>query len=371
MTPFWQNRMLLKGLHLLALAQAFRRYRNPRRRRSGAYLTAFYERAWQEAAADLGATYESLGGGIGEITLDGARIRVCENTSPIDDPVALAVAADKVLTYRLLTAQGLPVPPHAAFRLDQIGRAAEFVEWAERDCVVKPAGGTGGGRGVTTGVRRPSHLARAAAAAAVYNDELLIEEQVEGDNYRLLYLDGVLLDAFVRRSPSVIADGRSTIARLVRNANEERLRRGWGVSQVLLTVDLDMERTLARQGLSLQSVPAEGTVVTLKRVVNENQGADNATATALLCDAIVADGARAAWTAGVRLAGIDIITRDPGVPLAESGGVILEVNTPPNYYFHYHKSDGCFPLAAAVLERLLDEARCVGLPTDNREANRP
>ena len=38
--------------------------------------------------------------------------------------------------------------------------------------------------------------------------------------------------------------------------------------------------------------------------------------------------------------------------------MILEVNTPPNYYFHYHKRDGSFPVAVHVLERLLlDPAR--------------
>jgi cyanophycin synthetase len=371
MSSIWQNRWLLKGLYAAALARAFRRYRNPRRRQSGAYLTAFYERAWRDAAAELGASYEPLGGGIGEINLDGARVRVCENTSPIDDPVTLAVAADKALTYRLLAAEGLPVPRHVTFSIDDVRPAAAFLAGSAVDCVVKPAGGTGGGRGVTTGVRAPSHLARAAAAAAVYNDELLAEEQVEGDNYRLLYLDGVLVDAFVRRAPSVVGDGRSPVARLVREANAERLRQGWGVSQVLLTADLDMERTLAKQGLSPQSVPAAGRRVTLKTVVNENRGADNATATGLLCDAVVADGARAARAVGLRLAGIDVITRDPSLPLAESGGVILEVNAPPNYYYHYHKSDGCFPLAVTVLERLLDGARYAGAHADDREASRP
>ena len=120
---------------------------------------------------------------------------------------------------------------------------------------------------------------------------MLIEEQVEGDNYRLLYLDGVFLDAFVRKLPTVVADGRSTVAKLVEGANADRLRHGSELSQVLLTVDLDMQRTLAKQGLSLRSIPAEGRVVTLKTVINENRGADNTSATHLLCDSIVEDGA--------------------------------------------------------------------------------
>lgn len=378
MIHFSQNRTVLGTLYLLALARAFLRYRNPRRRQSGAHLAEFYERAWREAAARLGATYEPLGGGIAEIALGGARTRVIENTCPLDDPVTVAIAGDKALTYRLLAGQGLPIPRYARFTLEEIGRAADFLGASRRDCVVKPASGTGGGRGVTTGIRRRSHLARAAAAAAVYADDLLIEEQVEGDNYRLIYLDGVLLDAFVRKPPTALADGRSTVARLVRRANEERLRHGSGLSQALLTVDLDMRRTLAtKHGLSLRSIPAKGTIVSLKTVVNENCGADNVSAAHLLCDSVIADGARAAHALGVRLAGVDIITRDPGAPLAEAGGVVLEVNTTPNYYFHYHKRDGAFPVAVAVLERLLGDdpgpgrAALAGDEARPGEASRP
>ena len=138
------------------------------------------------------------------------------------------------------------------------------------------------------------------------------------------------------------------------------------MSQALLTVDMDMRRTLARQGLSLRSVPAEGTTVTLKTAVNENAGADNSTVTHLLCRSVVEDGARAVRALGVRFAGIDLITPDPGRPLAEAGGVILEVNGTPNLYFHYHKRDASFPVAVHALRRLLnvvDDDRPAGRST--------
>lgn len=215
--------------------------------------------------------------------------------------------------------------------------------------------GTGGGRGITAGIKTLAHLAKAAAAASIYCDDLLIKEQVAGDNYRLLYLDGELIDAFVRRPPTVMGDGRSTLARLVADANVDRLRHKAGRSQVLLTVDLDMRRTLAGQGFSMDSMPGAGQSVVLKTVVNENCGDDNSTATHLLCPSIVADGARTARALGVRLGGVDMICTDPAMPLAESGGVILEVNAPPNFYYHYHKKDGAFPVAVHVLKRLLSD----------------
>jgi D-alanine-D-alanine ligase-like ATP-grasp enzyme len=169
----------------------------------------------------------------------------------------------------------------------------------------------------------------------------------------LLYLDGELVDAFVRRLPTVTGDGRSTVRSLIRQANDDRLRQGFGVSQVLLTADLDMRRTLAKQGLSFGSVPAAGQSVVVKTVVNENCGADNSSAMDVLCPAVVEQGARAARALGVRLAGVDLITPDPTMPLEAARGVMLEVNAPPNFYYHYHKRGGEFPVALHVLRRLI------------------
>jgi D-alanine-D-alanine ligase-like ATP-grasp enzyme len=352
------HRAVLGILHLIALAKAFRRHKDPSRRAAGRHLSGFYERAWSEAAKRLGGTYQPLGADVGEIVIGDCRLRVIENYTSIDDPVTLAVASSKPLTYRILAKHHLKTPRYDEFTLKDLSRAIAFMGGeGRRECVVKPSSGTGGGRGIMTGIRSRWDLARAAAAAAVYGDQILIEEHLEGDNYRLLYLDGVLIDSFVRRPPNVIADGRSTILRLVQLANAARLRHGSGLSQDLLTIDLDMRRTLEKRGLSLHSIPAEGTVVTLKTVINENCGSDNTSATHLLCDSVIADGSKAARAVGVRLAGVDIITTDPGAPLAESGGAILEVNTPPNYYYHYHKRDGAFPVALTVLERLLAEHR--------------
>ncbi len=57
---------------------------------------------------------------------------------------------------------------------------------------------------------------------------------------------------------------------------------------------------------------------------------------------------------GVRLAGVDIICRDPGVPLELSGGGIIEVNTNPGLYYHYRATDSRFPLAERVLNRFFN-----------------
>jgi D-alanine-D-alanine ligase-like ATP-grasp enzyme len=352
----WSRSFFLLKVHYhLRRLRRFLPIRNASAHRAEMGRAEWYERLWEDAAAEVGARFRPLGDGICEIRRDGLATRVRQNCTAIDDPVTLTLALNKKLVYRLLAEEGLPIPRHVAFTLRTLSRAAAFLEQTPGPCVVKPAAGTGGGEGITTGIRTRRQLARAATLAAQSSSEMLLEEQVPGDNYRLLYLDGVLLDAVQRRPPAVIGDGRATVRRLVEHANAARLRRGSAISQVLLTADLDMRHTLARQGLTLSSVPAAGQVVAVKTVINQNFAADNVTATGRLCPSLIADGARAARCTGVRLAGIDVITRDPSAPLADTGGVILEVNTTPGFHYHYHKNDGSFPVAVRVLEQLLSE----------------
>jgi len=353
MSDLLTHPLMMRGLWATSMAKALLRFRNPRRREAGKHHAAFYRRTWRDAAETIGATWQEVSPDVLEISLRDERTRVIDSVSAIDDPVTLAILHDKPLMHRLLSELGLPVPAHVIFSLGDIAAAVRFLEAIDAHCVVKPASGTGGGRGVTTGIRTRWQLARAAAAAAVYDDQLIIERQFAGDNYRLLFLDGQLLDAFVRQRPTVTGDGQSTVRALVDAHNDHRLQNGADVSQVLLTIDMDMRRTLARQGLSLRSVPAAGREVTLKTVVNENSGADNTTVTDRLSPSIIDDCTRAIRALRVRFAGVDLITPDPTRPLAESGGVILEVNGTPNLYFHYHKRDGAFPVAVHLLRRLL------------------
>jgi len=272
----------------------------------------------------------------------------------IDDPVTLAIAAHKPLVYRLLAREGLRTPRHLEFALDEVAKAVALIEKFGGEWVVKPAGASAG-RGVTTGVTTQAGLLRAVALAAAFGPTVVIEEQVRGEVYRLLYLDGKLLDAVLQRSPVLIGDGTSSVRQLVRRENLRRLSAGSKAAQFLLSIDLDMRRTLAKQHLSLSSVPNKGALVKIKTVVNENSTRDTFSAAHQLCASIIADGAAAARAVGARLAGVDVLTSAPNLPLARSGGVILEVNTTPGYHYHYYKQGGESAVAVEILSCLLSQ----------------
>lgn len=349
--------VFLRLLDLLAwwgFARALLRRVQPQTRHAKRQRADFYRDAWQRASRARGASSHELKRDLLEIRTGRERIRVMCNYTPLDDPVTLRLAGDKALVLELMREAGLPVPDGQLFYLRTIRQAAEFLRSKSQPCVVKPACGTGAGHGVTTGIRTQWQLLIAAAGTGVLpTAPLLIEAEVPGDNYRLLMLDGELLDAVRRISPCVKGDGKSTIRELVRRTNAERLRGGYQLAQSVLGIGAEMRSTLARQGLSIGSVPAAGDVIDLATAINNNTAVENEEATALLCPAIVAAAAKAAAVVGARLAGVDIITTDPRRPLEDTGGVILEVNTTPGFHFHYHRRGKACPVAEHVLGAVL------------------
>lgn len=320
------------------------------------HLSQFYQDVWREAADELGATFEELEEGIFKITSDGTSTRVHKNYTPLDDPVTLRIAFDKLLVHSILRSHGLPTPDHVEFSLNNLNHVYQFLA-QHRMCVVKPADGTAGGSGITTGIETRLQLIKAAARAAGYGPKLLIEEQLEGDMIRLLYLDGRLLDAVRRGSPTVVGDGKSRISQLVSGLNQKRLDAGYQLAQATLKNDMDLERTLARQGLSWRSVPVKGQRVVLKTVINDNISDENESVVDEISESIIADGRRAAELIGVRLAGIDVITPDIGKGLQEAGGKILEVNTNPGYHNHYFNRSGACRVVVPILKTCLEHAR--------------
>lgn len=315
--------------------------------------TRFYRDVWDEAAADCGGIVRQVGGRVLEVECQGVVLRTRTNMTSLDDPLTVAVTENKPLVYRLLAERGLPVPRHRVVSADDLAGAWGFACSLDATCVVKPADGTSGAIGITTGVDGKYEMARALAYGGAFGREVLVEEQVEGGVYRLLYLDGELLDAVLRLPPTLRADGTMTVGQLIATENARRLRLGIEAAQSLIKIDQELRRTLAAQQCSLKSVLPPGERVLIKSIVNDNARDENVSALDQLSGEVVAAGAEAADAVGARFAGVDLITPDPAVGLAAAGGVLLEVNAAPGLYYHYMKRDGRTPVATLVLRRLL------------------
>ncbi len=319
---------------------------------------AAYRRIWSEAAAALGAELREPEPGRFEVSAGAVTVRLERRRVPIDPDAALSAAFDKPRHYALLRAAGVPVPEHLEYGPATFSRAEEFRAARGQPCVVKPARDTGGGSGVTTGVRSQEDLARATLRAARGTAELLVEPGCPGEVYRVLVLDGEILDVIRRRPPRVIGNGRDTVAELIRSENRRRMAADPLERARLLKVDLDSVIALRDQGLRLSSVPAAGQVVIVKRVTNQNAARDNETVRGPLAEALREELLAAVAATGLRLAGVDVVTPDLTRPLAEAGGAVIEVNGDPALRHHYAVADPgrATRVAIPVLRRALEDA---------------
>lgn len=324
----------------------------PSRRRGAARL---YEQIWTDAARAAGAELVEIEGNRREARLGGRVVAIDGNNTGIDSQETFDRLLDKAWTHARLADVGLRIPAHRELPAGALRDAVRF-QRALGEVVVKPAGGTGAGWGITCGVRRPRDLLLAALDAGRYHPTILLEEQAPGEMYRVLVLDGEVIDVVHRGRPSVVGDGRSSIHELIAAENRRRVEAEGRLGFLLLRTDLDCLIHLRDQGLRLRSVPQAGRRVTVKTSSSESSPEDSESVRVPLHPELERTMTSAASALGLRLAGVDLVTPSLERPLAESGGAIVEVNARPGLRYHYQvrDPDQGTPVARLILRRLLE-----------------
>jgi cyanophycin synthetase len=119
--------------------------------------------------------------------------------------------------------------------------------------------------------------------------------------------------------------------------------------------------TLSGQGLSRDAIPPAGASVLVRNLPMGRFGGRelptvyDEDVTHCIAPALIEELQGVVTAVGSRYAGVDIITTDPSVSLAKSGGAFIELNTSPGLHQHYLSADGVehHALAARILGRLL------------------
>lgn len=317
----------------------------------------FYDGLWRRAASNVQADFNETKYGFQRIRRGELTTFVSRSKVMLDDHMTLSLMANKALTYELLSAKGHQVPKHCIFTMSQLSQAEAFLDRHGGEVVVKPANGTGGGRGVTTGITTKAELRKASGFAASYDPLLLAEEQLTGASYRLLYLDGRFIDALRRDPPQVIGDGEHSLTQLVKLENKRRLETRPLTALSPLIIDRDCRNALARQGLTTSSRPAAGQAIDVKTAINENAAAQNHNVREVVHRDIVEKGAKLVRDLGVRFAGLDLICPDITIPPSDSGSFISEINATPGIHHHYllAEPEKGVPVADLVLDHLFSQ----------------
>jgi cyanophycin synthetase len=255
--------------------------------------------------------------------------------------IAVELAQDKEETNKILAARGLPVPRQELVRsADRAVRAAERLGGA---VVTKPYNGNHG-RGISIGLKTADEVRAGFAAAAEHSSSVIVETLLSGADHRLLVVNGELIAATRRTPGRVIGDGQHSVRELVDIVNQDP-RRGVGHEKVMTRIELDAQADmmLLRQGMTPDTVPAEGLVVELRSTANLSTGGTATDVTDVIHPDNREMAVRAVTAIGLDVGGVDFLCNDitESYKAAENAGAgICEVNAAPGFRMHVAPSEG-------------------------------
>ena len=267
--------------------------------------------------------------------------------------IATRIASNKQLTRLLLEQAGIPVPKGVV-----VYNAESAVREAARlavPVVVKPADANQG-KGISIQLTEPTAITQAFTQARQFSSSVIVEQFIEGADYRLLIVGGKMVAASHREPPYVIGDGVSTITMLISALNEDP-KRGDGHAKALtrITADLHTEVRLKERGMSLDSIPLAGQRVALRDNANLSTGGSANDVTAQVHPHIIKTCERAAQQIGLDVAGVDLVCRDITLPLTQQGAIV-EVNAAPGLRMHEMPTHGTSRAVGQAIVQSLFEA---------------
>jgi cyanophycin synthetase len=264
--------------------------------------------------------------------------RIQATTTGRTSYIAVELAQDKEETIKILGNIGLPVPRQQLVRsAERAMRAAERLGYP---VVTKPLDGNHG-RGITVNLKTPEEVKAGFEAAQAHSRTVIVETFLDGEDHRLLVVNGQLVAATKRTPGQVVGDGTHTVRELVDIVNQDP-RRGVGHEKVMTRLELDAQADtmLARQGLTADSVPAAGQAVPLRSTANLSTGGTATDVTDIIHPDNREMAERAVTAIGLDVGGVDFLCPDISESWRRAGGGICEVNAAPGFRMHVAPSEG-------------------------------
>ncbi|MCD4756057.1 ATP-grasp domain-containing protein [bacterium] len=254
--------------------------------------------------------------------------------TPLTNTTSATIAKKKHLTHMVLEESAIPVPKQEKLKspIDAIKFFAKY-----KRIVIKPAQQLGG-IGITLLPNNEKEVLEAYTIAKAKNKsksntEVLGEEFLDGENYRLLVV-GDKIEGTVRRKAAHIAgNGKDSIQELINTTNKIRKK------NILSPIKIDNEVNvrLRELNMTLDSIPQDGEEVILRYSCNLSTGGTTQECNKEVHPYYKQLAIDAVHAIGTEFGGVDIIT--PDITKKTKCG-INEINYNPGLRLHYKVHDG-------------------------------
>ena len=264
-------------------------------------------------------------------------------SSSKDSKNAKEIQKDKWSTNLMISRLGLPIP-----KWQTIENKSQLEEiWSDfaKPVVIKPTGLTGG-NGVVVGLNTLDEAKKAFEFAQKsvnekpreeWQKKIMIQEQVPGEDYRLLVIDGKLEIATKRIPAFIIGDGKNSIKKLINETNKDPKRDTSSPVHTLkpIVIDESLMDHLKQQNLSLDYIPKLNEKIPVRKVASMSKGGITEDFTDEVSDEIKYVVESIASSIHAFTLGVDVLCKDISKPLTKENGAILEVNTMPEAYLNF------------------------------------
>ena len=165
-----------------------------------------------------------------------------------------------------------------------------------------------------------------------YNN-ILLEEQIDGDCYRIFIFNNKVIDVIKREKPFIIGNGNSRLGDLIEERNEKQKKDGFFITKNISTL------YLKKQGYTIDDVPKKGEKIFITDIINMHNGAR---ISRIPLEKIPKKNIdlflKVNKVMDITCSGLDYLSNDITVEYDKNNSCILEVNGTPDTEIH-HKID--------------------------------
>ncbi|WP_326512340.1 bifunctional glutamate--cysteine ligase GshA/glutathione synthetase GshB [Clostridium intestinale] len=255
-----------------------------------------------------------------------------------DSYSTVLVMENKVVTKEVLKENEVRIPSGENY--NSIEEAMKFYDKFENKKIVIKPKSTNFGIGISIfkdGFNKDDF--RRALEIAFDNDNtVLVEEFIEGKEYRFLVIDDEVVGILHRVPANVCGNGVNNISELVKEKNKDSLR-GKGYKTPLEKISLGEieEMFLKAQGKHFTYVPNKDEIVYLRENSNVSTGGDSIDYTDKIDESYKEMAIKAAKAVGASICGVDMMITNINEKISKDNYGIIELNFNPAIHIH------CYP----------------------------
>lgn len=270
-----------------------------------------------------------------------------------DSYITILMMENKVVTKEILNKNNIKVP--SGFEFFSLNEALESVnKFVNKSIVVKPKSTNFGiGISIFKDGAGEEDIKEAFKIAFENDTTVLVEEFIEGKEYRFLVVGDEVPGILHRVPANVIGDGKSTITKLVEEKNKSSLRgKGYKTPLEKINLDNNVKLFLKQENKDFDYIPQKDEIVYLRENSNISTGGDSIDYTDLIPKKFKDIAVNSAKAVGANICGVDMMIKD--YKDENSNYAIIELNFNPAIHIHSYPYKGEEREIAKEILELLD-----------------